>query len=104
MAKAKVNLYLPAYPPKEENANIDIYRTKTPDIKYIEIGEISCGDTNDEWALKQVLIKARQIGADGIIILGKSGSYGVGVPIGNLSYVASEGYGIKTIAIKYHDE
>ena len=104
MAKAKVNLYRTAFPPKDEYAQIDIYRTQTPDKKYIEIGEITCGDTNDEWALKQTLIKAREIGADGIIILGKSGSYGAGVPIGNMVYVASESYGIKAIAVKYLDE
>ncbi len=104
MAKAKVNLYRTAFPPKDENAQIDIYRTQTPDKRYIEIGEITCGDTNDKWALKQTLIKARQIGADGIIIIGKSGSSGAGIPIGNIVYVASEGYGINAIAVKYLDE
>jgi len=54
--------------------------------------------------MKQILIKARQIGADGIIILGKSDSYGVGIPIGNMVYVTSESYGIKAIAIKYVEE
>ncbi len=43
----------------------------------------------------------REIDADGIIILGKSASGGVGVPIGNMYYVASEEYGMKAIAFKY---
>ena len=101
MAKARVNLYQEAYPAKEENAQIDIYRTQTPDEKYIEIGEITCADTNDEYALKQVLIKAREIGADAIIILGKANSSGVGVPVGNMVYASSYSYGIKAVAIKY---
>ncbi len=101
MAKARVNLYQDTYPAKEENAQIDIFRTKTPEKKYKEIGEISCADTNDEYALKQVLIKAREIGADAIIILGKVNKYGVGVPIGNMVYVSSQEYGVKVVAIKY---
>ncbi|MFA6635573.1 MAG: hypothetical protein WCV56_00485 [Candidatus Omnitrophota bacterium] len=51
--------------------------------------------------MKQILMKAREIGADAIIVTGKSGSYGVGVPIGNIAYGVSEGYGITAIAIKY---
>lgn len=105
MAKAKVNLYGNTYPSKEENANIDIYRTQKPDFEYEEIGEITCADTDEEWALKQTLIKAREIGADGIIILGNAGAYGVGIPVGEtMVYSGSEGYGIKAIAIKYKAE
>lgn len=104
MAKAKVNLYQEAYPQKDENAHIDIYKTQKPDKKYVEFAEITCNDTNDNWALQQTLIKAREIGADGIIIIGKSGSYGYGVPVGNVVVATSESYGIKAIAIKYIDE
>jgi len=105
MAKAKVNLYETTYSAKDENTHIDIYRTQKPEIKYIEIGEITCADTNDDWALKQILIKAREIGADGIVILGKAGTYGVGVPVGDIMvYSGSESYGITAIAIKYKNE
>jgi hypothetical protein len=104
MAKAKVTMYQEAYPPKEENATIDVYRSKTPEVKYIEIAEVSCGDTDDNWAMKQILIKAREIGADGIIIIGRAGDYGVGVPIGNMVYTSTESFGIKAIAIKYIEE
>jgi hypothetical protein len=45
--------------------------------------------------------KAREIFADAIIIIGKAGSSGVGVPIGNLTYVVSEELGMIAIAIKY---
>lgn len=101
MAKAQVTMFQEAYPKKHLDAQIDIYKTKQPDRDFIEFAEISCGDTNQEWALKQIKIKARQIGADGLIIIGKSGNYGTGSVIGNTAYGASRGYGIKVIAIKY---
>ncbi len=105
MAKAKINLFGDPYPSKNENAPVDIYRTQKPERKYIELGEITCLDTNDDWALKQTLMKAREIGADGIIILGKGGAYSVGVPVGNtVVYSGSESYGINAIAIKYINE
>jgi hypothetical protein len=104
MAKAKVTMYQEAYPPKEDNETIDVYRSKIPDKEYIEFAELSCGDTDENWSMKQIIIKAREIGADGIIIIGRAVSYGIGVPIGNMVYTSSEGYGIRAIAIKYDDE
>jgi hypothetical protein len=102
MAKARVSLYREAYPAKDKNAQIDIYRTLRPEQEYIEIGEISCRDTNNDWALKQTLIKAREIGADGIIILGQAGTSSVGVPVGDLTvYSDAGGYGVRAVAIKY---
>jgi len=52
----KVYICRADYSLKDENAKIDIYKTQTPDKKYIEIGEITCRDTNDEWALEQTLM------------------------------------------------
>lgn len=101
MAKAKVKMYQTAYPAKSDTATIDIYRSNRPDQKYLELAEISCGDTNDDWSMKQITIKAREIGADGLIIMGKAGSYGYGVPIGDMVYTSTESYGITAIAIKY---
>ena len=49
----------------------------------------------------EVLKKAREIGADGIILVGNAGSSGIGVPLGYSTYVLSEDYGITAIAIKY---
>lgn len=102
MAKPNVISFGQFYPAKEEDSNIDVYNTIRPDRSYTEIAEISCADTDDSWNLKQILIKARGIGADGIIIIGRTGSYGVGVPIGNMTYMTSEEYGMKVIAIKYN--
>ncbi len=101
MAKPKVTMINKRYPAKPENANIEVFRTNIPSEPYIELAEITCDDTDQNWCLKQIKIKAREIGADGIIILGKSASAGVGIPIGNMYYVSSEEYGMKAIAFKY---
>jgi hypothetical protein len=101
MAGAQVTLYGAAYAPKLAVARIDVYNTSRPNVGFVEIGQITCADTNDAWSMKQILIKARQIGADGIIITGRAGAYGVGVPIGSMAMVTTQSYGITAIAIKY---
>jgi hypothetical protein len=99
--KAKATMYQGVYPAKNENELIDVYRLKTPEKQYIEIAELSCPDADENRAIKQIIIKAREIGADGIIIIGKAGSYGIGVPIGNMIYASTEAYGMSAVAIKY---
>jgi hypothetical protein len=101
MAKPKVTMFGNAYPPKNNNATIDIYITAKPTQEYIEFARITIGDTNDKWCLEQITKKAREIGADAVIIIGKAGSHGVGIPIGYSAYVVSEEYGMTAIAIKY---
>jgi hypothetical protein len=101
MAKAKVTLFGDSYPPKNEDAKIDVYMTNKPTQEYVEFAQITCRDTNDKWSLEQITKKAREIGADGIIIIGKAGASGVGIPMGNLAYVVSEEYGMNAVAIKY---
>lgn len=101
MAKAKVTLLGESYPAKSEDAKIDVYMTNKPTQEYVEFAKITCGDTNDKWSLEQITKKAREIGADGIIIIGKAGTSGVGVPIGNSTYIVSEEYGMTAVAIKY---
>jgi hypothetical protein len=101
MATPKVTLFGHTYPAKSVNERIDVYNTAMPDREYTEIAQITCGDTDDSWNMNQILMKAREIGADAIIVTGRSGSYGVGVPIGNMVYATAEGYGISAIAIKY---
>lgn len=87
---------------KAKNAKIDIYRALKPKSKYSETGELTCPDTDEAWVLKQVLIKAREIGADGIIIFGGAGDYGVGVPVGGtIVQSASKSDDIRAVAIKY---
>jgi hypothetical protein len=101
MAKPKVTYFGEKYPAKEETSKIDVYFTNKPTQQYIEFAKITCKDTNDKWSLEQVTKKAREIGADGIIMIGKAGSSGVGMPMGNTTYVVSEDYGMFAIAIKY---
>ncbi len=101
MAKPKVAVYGQTYPAKNTDAKVDVFNTAKPDREYTEIAQITCGDTDDSWNMKQRLMKAREIGADAIIVVGKSGSYSVGVPIGNMAYAVAKGYGISAISIKY---
>jgi hypothetical protein len=101
MSKPKVTLFGETYPPKDEVSKIDVFITSKPTQEYIEFAKIVCIDTNDKWNLVQITKKAREIGADGIIIVGKAGATGVGIPIGHSTYLVSEEYGMTTIAIKY---
>lgn len=101
MAKAKVTLFGETYPPKDEGAKIDVFVTNKPTQEYNEFAQITCRDTNDKWSLEQITKKAIEIGADAIIIIGKAGSSGVGIPMGYSTYVVSEEYGMTAIAIKY---
>jgi len=101
MAKARVTLFGDTYPPKDKEIKIDIFVTNRPTQQYIEFAQITCKDTNEKWSLQQITEKASEIGADGIIIIGKSGTSGVGIPLGYSTYVVSEGYGMTAIAIKY---
>ncbi|MDI6757890.1 MAG: hypothetical protein QME32_07725 [Endomicrobiia bacterium] len=60
-----------AYPPKSKDAVVDIYDTQMPKVPYIEIGHISKETTDDQQtAMKDVLARAREKGADGIIFKG----------------------------------
>ena len=115
MAQPKVLILGEAGSPKTEAENIDIFYTKRPEQEYVEIARIEVGDTNDEYSLNQILMKARSMGADGVVIIGRSGSYGpvissgTGYTSGNNAntfvtssgLTVSEGYGLVAIAIRY---
>jgi hypothetical protein len=101
MAKAKVTLFGDSFPPKSENAKIDIYMTNKQTQEDLEFAQITCRDTSDKWNLEHISKKAREIGADGINIIEKVGSSGVGIPLGTSTYVVSEEYGMTAVAIKY---
>ena len=101
MAKPEITVYGQTFPPKSATEQIDVFNTGRPNKEYIELAQIKCGDTDDSWNMAQIMMKAREIGADAIIVTGKSGSYGVGIPVGNVAYAVSESYGISAVAIKY---
>lgn len=101
MAKPKMTIYGPTYPPKDSTVAIEVFQSQKPVRPYQEIARIEVGDTDDNWSLKQILKKAREIGADAVIIVGRSGEYGVGVPAGSMVYATSQQYGMVAIAIRY---
>lgn len=101
MAKAHVVLLTEAYEPKPAGSKIEIHITNKPTQAYTEFAKITCRDTNDKWCIEQITRKALQIGADAIIITGKAGTTGVGIPMGYATYVATETYGMSAVAIKY---
>lgn len=83
-------------------ANIDVYQTKKPTQEYIEIAKISCGDSDDDWNLKEIKRKAMEIGADAIIIIGRSGVTLGSIPMSkNYTYTYTSEYRLVAIAIKY---
>jgi hypothetical protein len=101
MSKPSVMIFGATYPPKSDTANIDMYMTLKPSKDYVEFARIICRDSNEKWNIEQVTKKARELGADGIIILGNAGNSGIGIPVGNAAYVSSSGYGITAVAVKY---
>ena len=101
MAKPKVTLFGKTYPAKDDIATIDVYITNKPTQEYIEFAKIIIADTNEKWNIEQLTKKAREIGADALIIIGKAGTSGVGTPMGTSSYIVSHDYGMSAIAIKY---
>lgn len=100
MAKPEVTMFGDAYSPKSEDAKIDVYITSLPTTEYIEFAQIICNDTEDKWSMEQILKEARKIGADGIIVTGRTGTY----VVGGATYAAGRQYGITAVAIKYKNE
>ncbi|TKB64005.1 MAG: hypothetical protein E8D47_12205 [Nitrospira sp.] len=101
MAEPKVTMYGERFPPKAITESVEVFQTIQPKRDYVEIARIECGDTDDTYNMEQLLLKAKEIGADGLIIIGRSGTLGMAVPIGNLAFGVGEGYGMAAIAIKY---
>lgn len=98
---ATVTMISTAYPSKAHDAHIDIYVTNKPTSEYSEIALIKCGNISDKSTFKQIKIKAREIGADAVIITGRTGSSSVGIPMGDITFVATENSGFTAVAIKY---
>ena len=101
MARPKVTLYGTPLPPKARSAPIEVFETQKPDRPYREVARIEVRDTNDRWSLEQIQKKAREVGADGVIITGRSGRVGAATPVGNGAYGASRDYGMVAVAFVY---
>jgi len=61
-----VNRYIQDLPPNPDWQNITIYRIRTPDRPFIEVGEIVTRNNN----IPQLKRSAARIGADAVIIVG----------------------------------
>jgi|SRR5690554_2977710 len=90
------------YPPTN---SVEVLRSKPVEKEFIELGELSLQVkkgifSNQEEAVLKLKEKAKEIGADAIIILGEESEGSVIVPIGQL-YTSVDKRFIKAIAIKY---
>lgn len=90
------------YPPTN---SVEVLRNKPVEKEFVELGELSLQVkkgifSNQEEAVLNLKEKAKEIGADAIIILGEESEGSVILPIGNLYTSVDKRY-IKAIAIKY---
>lgn len=84
------------YPP---TANVEVLRTNPPDRQYVELGEIEINSKQDN-AVQYLVQKAKEMGADAIILMGEKNRGAVAVPIGQMVYAAPVTR-LWAIAIKY---
>jgi hypothetical protein len=87
----------------EATQNVEVMRTKPPDREYIEIAELRTrvGAANRHLALPNMVEKAKQIGADAIILLGEQEQGKVLTGMGTAVPVAASIMDMVGIAIKY---
>lgn len=96
MAKPEFTQYTTkTFTPKTSVDDVEIYSTP-PRKDYIELGMITCKDTSKKWNLQQVKTKAKDVGADAIII-----SHNESLTTAEIIAGVERECGIKAIAIKY---
>ena len=103
-ASVKVAMMNQSFPPKSNDEHIQVFNTTRPEKPYIEIAELTANNSNNSWNINHLVAKAREIGADAVIIIGGVGSIASGGIAGNIGTSVSTDYGIKAIAIKYKDQ
>jgi uncharacterized protein YbjQ (UPF0145 family) len=91
-----------AYPATQ---SVEVLRTKPVDRAYIELGELSVRvkKSTEESAILFLKEKAREIGADAIVVLGERSEGAVAVPSG-YNVVVVPLRGLVAVAIKYKQE
>ena len=90
------------HPPKADDAAVEVFVTNKPVREYVEFAQITCAEPNDGKCLELVRAKAREIGADAIILTGKArSSSSERMGVNDVKYTTNEEYGIVAIAIKY---
>lgn len=102
MASPDVVVYNSSYSSKyDPNKQIEIFDGNSPAKKYITLGRIEVGDTDNEWCIKNILNESKKLGADAAIIQGKVGAVGIANSTGTNGYLSTSSYGMIAIAIKY---
>lgn len=87
------------YPPTSE---VDVLRTKPADRLYVELGEIRLrlNKTNEDNAIIILKEKAKELGANAIVILGEQSRGAAFVPAGNMA-IAVPLRDLVAVAIRY---
>jgi len=90
------------HPPSD---SVEVLRNKPIEKEFVELGELSIQIkkgifSNQEGAVLKLKEKAKEIGADAIIIIGEESEGNLIVPIGDLYTTVDKRY-LKAIAIKY---
>jgi hypothetical protein len=93
---AKVRRYIPAqYSP---TTSVEVFATKGPSRDYIELAELSV--KADDESVHYLTEKAKELGADAIILTGEQSRGSVMMPAGNM-WVAVPVRKLAAVAIKY---
>jgi hypothetical protein len=96
-----VTVYGPALPARDKAAEVEVYQTQAPERPYSEIARIETTHGDDAWGMKQILVKARELGADGVIVLGSTRKSVEQVPVEGQNMSIAKQYGISAIAIRF---
>ena len=88
-----------SYPP---TSDVEVLRTKPADRPYVELGEIRLRikKSNEDDAILVLKEKAKEVGADAIVILGKESRGTAIVPIGDMA-MAVPLSDLVAVAIRY---
>lgn len=93
-----VTMLSKSYPSKDEDAHIEVFVTNKPTSEYVEIAIIKHdSEWSDKSTLNNIKSKARELGADAVIITERAGSSG------GMTFVSTEKSGFVAVAIKYKD-
>lgn len=93
----KVTRYTTAvFPPTH---HVEVLHTKAPNRDYVELGELSV-KANDEEAIKHLTEKAKELGADAILLLGERQQGSIAMPVGQM-WMAIPAKRLTAVAIRY---
>jgi hypothetical protein len=99
--RPSVTLYGPALPSRDKGAEVEMFQTQRPERPYSEIARIETTHGDDAWGMKQILAKARELGADGVIVVGSTRKAVEQVPGAAQNMTVVRPYGISAIALRF---